>query len=420
VIDKLLEKIKPGAKNLPKKDTVTRGGFFMPQWQEDLGKKRKIRWYNSIKDVEGLSDADKEKYREVSEAYGFRSNSYYLSLINWDDPKDPIRRLVIPDPVELDDKTSQLDASLEHLITVAPGCEHKYSTTALILVSRVCGSLCRFCFRKRIFMKENSEISPDLEPAFEYIRNHKEVTNVLLTGGDPFVLSTRKIQSMLETLRAIPHVNIIRFGSKLLAFNPFRFIDDPELLDLLEKYSLPEKRIYIVSHFNHPREITDESIKAIDMMQKRGLMFVNQTPVLAGINDDPDTMGELFGKLARIGVQPYYIFQCRPTRGNAHFKTTIIRSIDVMEGAKRRVSGLGKRGRFTGSHASGKIEIISYDDDYIYFKYHQSKDPRYYGQAFRLPRKDDATWWDDWMPGDETFTLDTCPDAELMSGTQWI
>jgi len=405
---------------MPKKDTVVKGGFFMPQWREDIGKKRHIRWYSDISQVESLTVAEKIRLKEVNDAFGFRTNSYYLSLIDWSDPNDPIRRLVIPDPVELGDKMSRLDASLEHLITVAPSCEHKYTTTGLILVSRVCGSLCRFCFRKRLFMKDNSEISPDLEPAFSYIRSHPEITNVLLTGGDSFVLSTRKIEMILETLRAIPHVGIIRFGSKLLAFNPYRFIDDPALLDLLEKHSLPDKKIYIVCHFNHPNEITDVTVKAVNLLQKRGLSIICQTPMLAGINDDPDVLAELFGKLSRIGIQPYYVFNCRPTRGNAHFKIPMVRSIDIMEGAKRQVSGLGKRGRLAGSHASGKIISLFYDNEHIYFKYHQSKDPKYYGQSFRLPRKDDATWWDDWMPGDESFTLDTCPDVELMSGTQWI
>ncbi len=393
-------------------------GSYMPKWRRRVGNKRDVEYITSLRQIPELTDDEIARLWKVSRTYGFRTNSYYLSLVNWDDPDDPIRRLVIPDPVELEDTESLLDASHEAAVTVAPGCEHKYARTALVLVSRVCGAVCRFCFRKRIFMADNHEISPDLTPTIEYIRTHPEIDNVLLTGGDAFMLSTRKIARVLEQLRQIPHVKSIRFGSKLLAFNPFRFIDDPGLLDLLEKHSRPDARIYVVNHFCHPREISDVAVKAIDKLIRRGLILINQTPLLKGINDNPDTLAALFTKCAQVGMPPYYVFQCRPTRGNAHFKTTFIDGIDIYEGAKKQVSGLAKRARYVGSHASGKIEILCYDNDYIYFKYHQSKDPKYYSQSFKLPRKDEATWWDDWMPDGESFTLDTCPVVELGSGTR--
>ncbi len=392
-------------------------GAFMPEWRRRIGEDRNVRYITSLSQIPQLPPEERERLQKVADTFGFRTNSYYLSLVNWDDPKDPIRRLIIPDPEELEDVTTLLDASHEAAITVAPGCEHKYSNTALILLSKVCGAVCRFCFRKRIFMPDNTEVSPNLEPAYEYIRNHPEIDNVLLTGGDPLMLSTRKIASVLHNLRAIPHVKIIRFGSKLPAFNPFRFIDDDELLDLFEMHSHPDKRIYVVSHFNHPREISEVAIQAIELLLKRGIIIINQTPLLIGINDDADTLGELCTKLAQVGVAPYYVFQCRPTRGNAHFKTSMVRGVDLTEAAKRLGSGLAKRFRYAGSHASGKIEIIGYDDKYQYFRYHQSKDPRHYGRFFRLPRKDEATWWDDWMPNGESFTIEDCPDVELGSGS---
>lgn len=400
-------------------ETLTRESekLFDPGWLHDIGEKRHIKYVTNLDQIPQLSDDERERLKKVTGFFGFRANSYYLSLINWNDPDDPIKRLIIPSPEEIEDQDSILDASHEAKITVAPSCEHKYTRTAIILVSRVCGSMCRFCFRKRIFMGGNTEIQPNLEPAFEYISSHPEISNVLLTGGDALMLSTRKLTAIIERLRTFPHIGIIRLGSKLLAFNPYRILDDPSLLDLIEKQSRPEARIYIVTHFNHPREITDVSIEAISRLQKRGAILVNQTPVLVGINDNPDTLAKLFAKLAQVGVPPYYVFQCRPTRGNAHFMTSIIRSIDIFEKAKSQVSGLGKRARLAGSHASGKIEILGYDDEYIYFKYHQSKDPKFYGQFFKLPRKDDATWWDDWMPDGESFTLETCPDVVLGSGS---
>lgn len=390
---------------------------YIPEWQMEVSRKRDIRYISNLNQIPQLSMEERVQLKRVSEVFGFRSNSYYLSLINWDDPHDPIRKLIIPDPVELEDLSSDLDASQEAAITVAPGCEHKYGSTALLLISRACGAVCRFCFRKRIFMPANGEISPNLEQAFEYIVNHREINNVLLTGGDAFILSTGKIRTILSRLRSIPHIKSIRFGSKMLAFNPYRFIDDPELLNVLESGSYPNARIYVVAHFNHPNEITNTAIKAIDKMLGRGLILLNQTPLLAGINDDPDVIAELITILQEIGVAPYYLFQCRPTRGNAHFKVPMIKGIDIFEKAKRKVSGIAKRLRYVGSHASGKIEIIGYEAENIYFRYHESKVDEYTGQFFRLPRNDEATWWDDWMPDHGRFTLNSCPEVVLGSGT---
>lgn len=408
------EKIKKPEK-AKKKDPFV-DGVYMPEWRKRVEEIRKVKYVTRLSQVPQITDEERERLQRVSSVFGFRTNTYYLSLIDWDDPNDPIRRIIIPREVELEDE-GLLDASNEHAITVAPSCEHKYTRTALILISNVCGAVCRFCFRKRIFLKDNREVSPNLEHAFEYIRSHPEIDNVLLTGGDALMLSTKKLGKILAELRNIPHIKSIRMGSKLLAFNPFRIIDDPSLVELLGRYSLPYGRLYIVSHFNHPREITVIAVKAVRQLQKAGVLLINQTPLMVGINDNVETLAELFTTLAQVGVPPYYVFQCRPTRGNAHFKVPFVRGIDIFERAKAQVSGLAKRARYTGSHASGKIEILGYDNDYIFFKYHQSKDPGYYGQFFRLPRKDDATWWDDWMPNGESFSLDTCPVVELGSGT---
>ncbi len=393
-------------------------GMYMPKWRETVSKKRNVKYVTRLSQVPELTDEERERLQKVSDFFMFRANSYYLSLIDWDDPDDPIRRIAVPDPDELEDIDSLLDACQESKITVVPGCEHKYARTALILSSRVCGALCRFCFRKRLFLSDNHEVSPDFEPALTYIRSHPEIDNVLLTGGDPFMLSTKKIANLLERIRDISHVKIIRFGTKLPAFNPYRFIDDNALLDLLESHNNESARIYIVAHFCNVKEITDVSKLAIRKILKRGIQMVNQTPLLTGINDSPDALAELFTKLAQVGVPPYYVFHCRPTRGNKHFRTSFIDGIDMVEKAKSRVSGLAKRLRYAGSHASGKIEILGYDKSSIYFKYHQSKDPKYYSQFFKLPRLSEPEyWWDDWMPDGESFTLETCPSVELGSGT---
>jgi KamA family protein len=390
---------------------------YLPQWRKTIAEKRKVKYITRLSDIPQLTDEEREKAQASVDYFGFRTNSYYLSLIDWDDPDDPIRRIIIPSYDEML-CTGSMDASLEHKIMVAPSTEHKYTRTALILVANVCGGICRFCFRKRIFRPDNRDISPDLGPAFNYIRSHTEVDNVLLTGGDSLILTTNKIAEILEELRKMPHVRCIRFGSKLLAFNPFRVLDDPELVKVLGQHSLPTGRIYIVTQFNHSHELTEYSREAIRKLQGAGCLLINQTPIMKGINSKPEVLAKLFNDLAQTGLPPYYAFQVRPTRGNSHFKIPFVKCIDLFEKAKSMLSGLAKRARYCGSHASGKIEVLAYDDDWLYFKYHQSKDPRYYGQFFKLPRKDDATWWDDWMENeDDSFTLDTCKHAVLGSGS---
>ncbi|MFC1557310.1 KamA family radical SAM protein, partial [candidate division KSB1 bacterium] len=210
----------------------------------------KPRYITRLDKVTGLSDREREDLREVSEKFVFRTNEYYQSLIDWNDPDDPIRRLVIPDIAELDE-WGDLDASGEETYTVVPGCEHKYRDTALLLCNDVCGAYCRFCFRKRLFMNDNDEVVRDVSPGLKYISQHPEISNVLLTGGDPLIMSTRKLENIISRLREIDHVKIIRIDTKIPAFNPYRITKDESLLEMLSKYSSAHKRIYIIAHFNH-------------------------------------------------------------------------------------------------------------------------------------------------------------------------
>ena len=204
----------------------------------------KNKYLTRLDQIPQLSDAEKQDLSEVSEKFVFRTNEYYQSLINWDDPEDPIKRIIMPDVQELDD-WGQLDASNEEKYTKVRGLEHKYTSTALLLVNEVCAAYCRFCFRKRLFMNENDEVTKDISEGLQYIRDHKEINNVLLTGGDPLILSTSKLEPILAQLREIDHVKIIRIGTKVPAFNPFRITKDPSLLAAIEKYSTNDKKIYI-------------------------------------------------------------------------------------------------------------------------------------------------------------------------------
>ena len=355
----------------------------------------KPSYITQIEKISELSTSEQHEYKYVIDKFAFRTNDYYNSLINWDDPKDPIRRIIIPSIEELH-AWGRLDASDEANYTVAPGVEHKYEYTALILMNDVCGGYCRFCFRKRIFMNENDEISRDITEGLNYIRKHKELTNILLKGGDPLILSTKKLENTIQELRKIEHVNIIRIGTKMLAFNPFRIINDPSLLEMLEKYSVPGKRIYMMTHFNHPREITNEAMKAIDLLIKAGLVLCNQTPLLKGINDDHEILAELLRKLSFVGVPPYYIFQCRPTLGNKLFSVSIESGFEIFEKARMKCSGLAKRARFVMSHATGKLEVVGKTDEHVYFRYHRAANPEEKARFMVFKRNSEAYWFDDY------------------------
>ncbi len=346
-----------------------------------------------------------EEIKKVSETYQFRTNSYYNSLINWDDPDDPIRRLIIPSIKELNE-WGKLDPSEEKNFTILPGLEHKYNSTALMLISNVCGGICRYCFRKRVFMKGNDAVLRDIDGAVEYIENHKEITNVLLTGGDPLVLSTHKLRVYLEALLPIKHVRIIRIGSKIPAFDPFRILEDRELLSLLREIVEKGKQIYIMTHFNHIRELTPQAKDAIRLLRQTGAELANQTPIIKGVNDSEEALGDLFRELSFQGVPPYYIFQCRPASGNSDYAVPIERGYEIFELARTRVSGLGKRARFVMSHMTGKIEVVGIDEEKIYMKYHRAADDADSGSFLILKRNSNAYWLDDYSEILEKNPLD--------------
>jgi lysine 2,3-aminomutase len=360
----------------------------------------KPRYVTSIEQIEELSLQEKETLKPIAERFAFRANDYYLGLIDWNDPEDPIRKIVIPNERELYEY-GRWDASAEEANYVAPGCQHKYAATALLVVSEVCGAFCRYCFRKRLFNLAEKEASINVTPGIEYIRKHPEISNVLLTGGDALMLSTKRLKNIIEQLRQIDHVKIIRLGSKLPVFNPMRIYEDEELLQVIRTHSTEEKRIYVMAHINHPREITPEAKKGFRALMDAGAIVMNQTPILKGINDDPAVLGDLFNKLSSCGVHPYYIFINRPVAGNYDFVLPLKKAYTIFEQAKAQTSGLGKRARLVMSHSSGKIEILAIENGKAYLKYHQSREGNY-GKMMVLDCPDDASWFDD-LPGNELY-----------------
>ena len=329
------------------------------------------------------------------EKFTFRTNSYYLSLIDWNNPDDPIRRIIIPNADELD-QWGRLDPSDEKNYTVIPGLEHKYNSTVLLLLSDQCEGICRYCFRKRVFLNERQECLEDIKAAMDYIKSHSEITNVLLTGGDPLLRETAEIDDIIGRLRKIDHVGIIRIGTKIPVFNPYRIINDASIAEMIEKYSLPDKKLYVMTHFVHPRELTEPAAQALTILQKAGALIANQTPLIRGVNDNPEVLAEFLAKASFLGVVPYYIFQCRPALGNRPFTVPIEQGYTIVEQAKQYVSGLAKRCRFVMSHSTGKIEIIGKTKNRTYFKYHRAADDADSGRFLVFKSNPKAYWFDDY------------------------
>ena len=374
----------------------------LPQSGEIPADRRKVSYIRKIDQIANIPEAERERLKRVAEVYVFRANDYYLDLIDWSDPHDPIKQLIIPRTDELSD-WGRLDASNEAAVTVARGTQHKYPDTVLLLCNEVCGAYCRYCFRKRLFMDENDEVTNDVSAGLEYIRNHPEVSTVLLTGGDPLLMSTRRLAEIIQGLRQIPHVRIIRIGSKMPAFDPFRILNDDDLQDLFRTYSTPERRIYLIAHFDHPRELTPVARAGLAKYIECGVICVNQCPLIKGVNDDPDVLAEMYRELSWAGCPPYYLFQGRPTAGNEPYELPIVRGWEIFRDAVTRESGLAARARFAMSHESGKIEIQAVDQRHIYMRYLRAKHPENRGQFFICKRDDQAYWLDQLEPAKGSY-----------------
>jgi KamA family protein len=373
------------------------------------------RYTNKLEHGQGLSEEERKQLQPVAEKFAFRTNEYYQSLIDWNDPEDPIRRIVMPDLQELDE-FGEMDASDEHSYTVRKGLEHKYSDTALLLVNNVCGAYCRFCFRKRLFTDGNDEVTNDITDAVAYIEQHTEINNVLLSGGDPLIMSTGKLSKIIKQIRDISHVRIIRIGTKMTAFDPYRIINDPSLLEMMSEYSLPDRKIFVMAHFNHPRELTEPALKGLQLLQRAGAITCNQSPLIRGVNDKPEIIAELFGRLSFNGVVPYYLFLCRPTSGNEPYMVPVEKGLEIFEEARRRLAGLAKQARLCMSHRTGKVEVVGKMDNKIVFRYHRAPNPLDCGRVMVFDSDPKAAWLDDYMPSETMINLKVMTHAQTMSG----
>ncbi len=349
-------------------------------WEIQL--KESVRTIQEASSLINIPSREMKRLARVVERHPMCVPPYYLSLIDPDDPNDPVRAMAVPSVDELN-LMGSYDTSGEKNNTKMPGLQHKYPQTALILSTNRCAMYCRHCFRKRLVGLPNHELLQRFDDAAAYVRQHREINNVLITGGDPFVLDTSIIARFLEMLSDIDHLSFIRFGTRIPVTLPQRITQDPDLIGLLERHSRPLRRIYVVTQFNHPREITEEAVAAVDCLIRAGVVVNNQTVLLNGVNDDPAILATLQNDLAGIGVNPYYVFQCRPVkRVQHHFQVPLHRGYDIVEAAKGLLNGHSKRFRFVMSHKRGKIEIVGRRRDEIFFKFHQARNPANAGKFF--------------------------------------
>lgn len=346
----------------------------------------------SLREAMGLNDVDVARMNKVLDKYPMLISDYYFSLIDFKNPRDPILKMAVPSPAEMEGGGSP-DTSGEASNTRIPGLQHKYRQTALILSTDKCAMYCRHCFRKRLVGLKSRETAADPEAACAYVAAHEEITNVLISGGDALMNSTAAIERYLKGLAEIPHLDLIRLATRTPVTLPGRITENPGLLALLSKYG-QKKRIYVVTQFNHPGELTEKSTAAVRALREAGCSVRNQTVLLKGVNDDAKVLSRLFRGLTRMGCQPYYVFQCRPAAGvKNHFQVPLLTGVKIVEDAKALQNGLGKTFKYCMSHPVGKLEILGSDmEGRMLFKFHGAKDPKNCGRIFSLPLEPGACW----------------------------
>jgi KamA family protein len=363
------------------------------RWQDGLG--NNVTTLEELKEYVDLTDEEEEKLQVVIDRHPMSIPRYYLSLIDRKDPNDPIRKMAIPSVDELD-VSGSYDTSGEKDNTKLPGLQHKYKNTVLLLSANVCSMYCRHCFRKRMVGLSNDEVMGRFNEAYEYIAAHPEVNNVLISGGDSLILPTQVLSHLLEKLTKLPHLDYIRFGTRMVLTYPDRILKDDELLEVFQAYSKKDRRIYLSTQFNHPNEITEQSTEAVNRIIESGVIVNNQTVLLRGVNDTPETLASLQRNLVRIGVNPYYVFQCRPVkRVKNHFQVPLAEGYRIVDEARDMLDGISKRFRYAMSHEKGKIEILGTLGDEMFFKHQQAKDPADASKFFKRKLDESAGWLDE-------------------------
>src|SRR5437667_1601182 len=275
---------------------------------------------------------DLGRLRQAAENFEFRISPAMVDLIK--SPGDPIWRQYVPDLQELEVHDGMVDSLAEDAHSPVPNITHRYPDRALFLVSPVCAAYCRFCTRRRKVGDPAKIPMRELESAFRYLEAHPEIRDVIMSGGDPLLLSDRRIDEICKRLRAIPHLDVLRIGSRIPCRLPERVT--PALCAILKRYH----PLYINTHFNHPDELTPAAVTALGMLADAGIPLGCQTVLLKGVNDDPEVMKLLMQRLLAARVRPYYIYMCDQVAGAEHFRTTVAKGLEIIQALRGWTSGL--------------------------------------------------------------------------------
>jgi lysine 2,3-aminomutase len=353
-----------------------------------------IRSVRQLRELLPFTSEELEIIGDLEGQYKLAIPPYYFSLINPDDPNDPIRLQSVASPLEARNESGyELEDPLEEdQDSPVPGLTHRYPDRALVVTTHVCTMYCRFCTRKRATMVRGGwdAVSRNDERMIEYVRDHPEIRDVIVSGGDPLTLPVVKLRFFLDNLAAIPHVDVIRIGTRVPVTLPQKLYDQ-DLIDLLAS----AEKVWIQTHFNHPREITPEAARVCKALLKAGMPVNNHTVLLKGVNDSLETMRRLMRALLRIKVRPYYLFHCDPVIGAGHFRTSVWKGLEIIEGLRGHMSGLGIPTYVVDSpHGGGKIPLmpnylVSASDDAVVLRNYEGMLVRY--QAEDKPNTVQAT-----------------------------
>lgn len=342
----------------------------MEKWQKLVRK--------SLTTVDQVCEAlnvPKEELAGLDKVFKIKINPYYLSLIK--EKGDPIYKQVVPDRAELMDCGLEDDPLAEEKDSPVPSIVHRYPDRCLFLVSPECASYCRFCTRKRK-VGDSQKMGPKfIQQGIDYIAAHPEIRDIIISGGDPLMLSDGRIDNILSSLHNIPHVEILRIGSRVPCFLPQRIT--MKLVQILKKYH----PLYINVHFNHPDELTPEAFKALGRLADAGIPLGNQTVLLKGVNDDPEVMKRLMQKLLQARVRPYYIYQADMVSGTEHFRTRVEKGLEIIKALRGWTSGLAvPHFVIDAPGGGGKIPLLpeyvtSITDEEVVMRNYEGREFRY-------------------------------------------
>jgi lysine 2,3-aminomutase len=351
----------------------------MSTWQEQL--KHSITTVDELIERFGAETIDREAVERAIDRFNLRITPAALAQIQR--PGDWAWNQYVPTAAENEIVDGIVDSLDEDADSPVPNITHRYPDRVLFLVSPVCSTYCRFCTRRRKVGDPEKIPLNQFDAAFEYLRSHTEIRDVILSGGDPFMLSDRRVEYFLATLRSIPHIEILRIHSRVPNHLPERIT--PELCDVIRRHH----PVYVNVHFNHPDELTPAALKALGMLADAGIPLGSQTVLLEGVNDDPDVMKRLMQKLLAARVKPYYLYQADVVAGGEHFRTSVRKGLEIIEAIRGWTSGLGvPHYVIDAPGGGGKIPLLpeyvqAITDTEVVLR-------NYAGEEFRYPLPDEA------------------------------